>query len=81
MSDCTLAEAHLGVEQGFELLLDQARLYGAGFTVVTEEACKSFGAAAVAHHCGTKLVGLKADNALRRQSDIDRTALLRSCPA
>ena len=63
---CTLAEEHIGVEHGFELLLDQPRLSSAGLLVMAEEARESFGAVAMASPRSFKLVGL--EHAMRRST-------------
>ena len=55
----TLAKEYIGVEHGFELLLHQPRLSGAGLLVVAEKAREPLRAAMVARPRGRKLVGLK----------------------
>ena len=53
------AEENPGVEHGFELLLHQPRLCGAGLLVVAEEAREPLGAVAVTIPRGLELVGLE----------------------
>ena len=50
-----LAEEDLGVEHGFELLLHQHCLGGAGLLVVAKEAREPLGAVAVTSLCGLEL--------------------------